>query len=259
MRKTLLIAVSFLSACPAFAAEKSNFTFDVAYRPHAVGFRVVQQYDYSRAYKRSVDAEGKPETRERARPIQTLIWYPAEPDRNSRAMLYGSYVDLLATEDDFTLDDAQRASKLKTILERFGLMDNYERERAQVTRAFRDARPKPGHFPVVIYAPSFSASAFENSDLCEYLASHGLAFARHDSGPGRNRDASGRHRVLDRLPAENSGGRCFADRGRRIQLGRDFKCFRAHKRRSHFSRRKPGRYDSLCAGSNQRSEICESQ
>jgi dienelactone hydrolase len=173
MRKILLIAACLWSVCPAIAAEKSNFTLNPSSGPHAVGFRVVQQYDYSRAYKRGVDAEGKPETRERARPIQTLIWYPAEPDKNARGMLYGGYLDLLATEEDLTLDDAQRAKKVKSVLEKFGLLDNYERERVQVTKAFRDARPKPGRFPVVVYAPSFSAPAFENADLCEYLASHG--------------------------------------------------------------------------------------
>jgi len=39
--------------------------------------------------------------------------------------------------------------------------------------AVRDAPLAPGRFPVVIYAPSFSAMAWENADLCEYLASYG--------------------------------------------------------------------------------------
>ena len=40
-----------------------------------------------------------------------------------------------------------------------------------------------GRFPVVIYAPSFSASSFENADLCEYLASHGyVVIAAPDMG-----------------------------------------------------------------------------
>jgi dienelactone hydrolase len=183
MRKLLLIAVCLLTTCSALAAEKSNFTFDQPFGPHAVGFRVVQQYDYSRSYKRGVDAEGKPVTSERARPIQTLIWYPADPDKNAAAMLYAGYLDLLASEDDFAADDRQRATRLKSLLETRGLLANYDRERAQVTKAFRDARPKPGRFPVVVYAPSFSASAFENSDLCEYLASHGyIVIASPDMG-----------------------------------------------------------------------------
>jgi dienelactone hydrolase len=39
--------------------------------------------------------------------------------------------------------------------------------------AIKDGPAKPGSFPVIIYAPSFNAPAFENADLCEYLASNG--------------------------------------------------------------------------------------
>jgi dienelactone hydrolase len=39
--------------------------------------------------------------------------------------------------------------------------------------ATRGALPISQRFPVVIYAPSFSSNAWENADLCEYLASFG--------------------------------------------------------------------------------------
>ena len=39
--------------------------------------------------------------------------------------------------------------------------------------AVRDAKPVEQRYPVVIYAPSDSSIAWENADLCEYLASHG--------------------------------------------------------------------------------------
>ncbi|MGF7183161.1 dienelactone hydrolase family protein [Tunturiibacter psychrotolerans] len=39
--------------------------------------------------------------------------------------------------------------------------------------AVRDAQMAQEHFPVLIYAPSDSSIAWENADLCEYLASHG--------------------------------------------------------------------------------------
>ncbi|WP_449405768.1 hypothetical protein [Massilia phosphatilytica] len=48
----------------------------------------------------------------------------------------------------------------------------------------RDAPERPGKFPVVIYAPSHSAYAIENADLCEYLASHGyIVLATPSLGP----------------------------------------------------------------------------
>lgn len=39
--------------------------------------------------------------------------------------------------------------------------------------AKRDAPPAKGKFPIVVYAPGSSASASDNADLCEYLASQG--------------------------------------------------------------------------------------
>ncbi len=39
--------------------------------------------------------------------------------------------------------------------------------------AVRDAELTKGRYPILIYAPSDSSVAWENADLCEYLASHG--------------------------------------------------------------------------------------
>src|SRR5689334_9456143 len=83
MLKIKVLATLLLCIClAAAAAEKSNFTFSATYGAHPVGFRVVYQYDFTRSYV-DVDVEGNPITRERARPIQTLIWYPAQPSRNA--------------------------------------------------------------------------------------------------------------------------------------------------------------------------------
>ena len=169
-----ILAMVLLCAPLASSAEKSNLTFSAAYGSHPVGFRVVQQYDYTRSYKR-VDTEGNLITGERARPVQTLIWYPAQAAPDAKPMLFGRYLDLMPNEDNFTpLSAQQLAVELKALLQANYISKNYERERVQVTKAFEDARPQSGPFPVVIYAPSLSASAFENSDLCEYLASHGF-------------------------------------------------------------------------------------
>ncbi len=54
--------------------------------------------------------------------------------------------------------------------------------------AVRDAKPEDGKFPVVIYAPSFSASAHENADLCEFLASHGYIVLASPSVGAAGRD-----------------------------------------------------------------------
>ena len=49
--------------------------------------------------------------------------------------------------------------------------------------AIRDAPLASGRYPVVVYAPSYSAMSWENADLCEYLASHGyVVIASPDMG-----------------------------------------------------------------------------
>jgi len=172
------------SAVSASAAEKSNLVLDLSYGPHAVGFRVVRQYDQTRSYRR-VDAEGHLIS-ETARPMQTLIWYPAQPEKNAKPMLYGSYLDLFATEENFSVPESEWAAKVRIALQIGSNLKNYDREKVQVTRAYRDARAESGRFPVLIYAPSFSAPAFENSDLCEFLASHGyIVVSSPDMGAHR--------------------------------------------------------------------------
>jgi hypothetical protein len=95
-----MLRISFLAAllpCACLAAaqaEKSNFTFSETYGVHPVGFRVVQQYDSTRSYHR-VDVEGNPISGELARPIQTLIWYPAQPSPSAKPMLFGRYLELM--------------------------------------------------------------------------------------------------------------------------------------------------------------------
>lgn len=135
--------------------------------PHAVGLRIVQQYDYSRELSAPVDAFGKTDSAAPARPLQTLVWYPAK--RTSTApMLVADYRQASLSDVDFAFPVTEAAK------ERAAWMAG--RQKAQYgasTLAVRDAPSAEGRFPVVIYAPSFASTAHENLDLCEYLASHG--------------------------------------------------------------------------------------
>ncbi len=54
--------------------------------------------------------------------------------------------------------------------------------------AMRDAKMAEGHYPVLIYAPSDSSVAWENADLCEYLASHGYVVLASPSMGASTRD-----------------------------------------------------------------------
>ncbi len=131
---------------------------------HAVGLRVVEQYDCSRPFRPRIDALGRVQGGERARPLQTLIWYPAERVA-SEPMSVNDYLDLWATETSYGAPRMSAAAKEWREAMRPAL--------SMRLWAVRDAPPASGNFPVVIYAPSFSGVAWENADLCEFLASHG--------------------------------------------------------------------------------------
>lgn len=170
---TLAIASLVVAAVVSTATEAQNpalFQFLAQPGPHPVGLKVVEQYDYSRIYRPAIDELGKPYAGERARPIQTLIWYPAMKTE-SKPMTFDDYVGLQATETSFghpRLDDLKKTR------------EDMAPSLPSKLWAVRDAPLEAGRFPVVIYAPSFSAPTTENVDLCEYIASHGYVVI---SGP----------------------------------------------------------------------------
>ena len=133
--------------------------------PFAVGLRVVEQYDYSRAFQPAIDELGKPYGGERARPLQTLVWYPAR-HTDAKPMVFGDYVALKATETSF-------GSPRQLTGYRERMIASMKPYFANPTLARRDAPSASGQFPVIIYAPGSSSVSWENSDLCEYLASYG--------------------------------------------------------------------------------------
>ena len=184
----MLRLLPILLFCAATAAHASDtFTFSNEPGPYAVGLHVRQQYDYARVYRTRLDlVTGQPATGERARPIQTLVWYPAV--RGGKPLTFGDYVATAATEDNFalTVSDAQRATDA-LVAARTRSRPQVKSELAHAMRAVKDAPRQPGRFPVVIYAPSFSAPAAENPDLCEYLASHGYIVIASPSLGARTR------------------------------------------------------------------------
>lgn len=168
----LLIAFVLYTAAAAHAAD--SFTFSNPSGPHAVGVKFVQQYDRTRVYKKQIDlATGEPTRGERSRPIQTVVWYPAA--RGGQPVSYRQYLETMASEDEFTRGAADIKKMTDSRIDgnagtrREALL----RDIARPMQAVRDARAENGKFPVVIYAPSYSAPAIENADLCEYLASQG--------------------------------------------------------------------------------------
>jgi len=156
------------------AQGAQRFEFTEKPGPYAVGLKVVYQYDYARTWRSAVDELGAPYQGERARPLQTLIWYPAQKTAGP-AMTVRDYVMLRATETDFVkkANPAEAAPDDEGRKQAFG----------DHLWAVRDAPLAAGHFPLIIYAPSYSNTPWENADLCEYLVSQGyVVLASPDMG-----------------------------------------------------------------------------
>jgi hypothetical protein len=175
--KTRVVAslvVAFAASIATYAESGPLFQFLEKPGPNGVGLKVVEQYDYSRTYRHSTDDLGKSYQGERARPLQTLIWYPANRS-GAKPMTVGDYGNLMATETSF--------GKPKLGGDAKEWITSMTPTLATPLWAVRDAPLESGRFPVVVYAPSFSSMSWENADLCEYLASHGyVVIASPDMG-----------------------------------------------------------------------------
>ena len=170
-RSFMLVSIAFIPLAIVAGAQRFQFTEKPG--PHAVGLKVVQQYDYSRTWRSTVDELGAPYKGERARPLQTLIWYPAAKSGKA-TMTVHDYEVLSLTEIDFDKKPGDDLGDRDS-----GRKDTFNDHMLAV----RDAPAESGHFPVVIYAPSFSNVSWENADLCEYVASFGyVVVASPDMG-----------------------------------------------------------------------------
>jgi dienelactone hydrolase len=129
--------------------------------PFPVGLKVADQYDRTRVFQRRIRGDS---VLDGPRPLQTLVWYPAEKS-NSRRMTVGDYLTLTTTETSFGTPEETPTSK-EWISYLAPVKDG-------PMQAIRDAPAKEGRDPVILYSPSFSSISWENADLCEYLASFG--------------------------------------------------------------------------------------
>ena len=169
---TLTALILFLLIGSGTALSQfSPFQFLQKPGPYPVGLKVVNQYDPSRKFPAAPDRPEAPG--QGSRPLQTLIWYPALQS-SSKPITVEDYVELADREIHFDTPD-QEHNKWRRRLKSFFDISLW---------AVRDAKPLEGRYPVVIYAPSQSSIAWENADLCEYLASHGyVVLATPSLGP----------------------------------------------------------------------------
>ena len=180
---TLILGASAQVAVPAKPAQGYPLWGDLKPGPYAVGFRVIQTYDYTRNYIPKVDFAGERATGETARPMQICIWYPAQAAGSAKRMTIEDYVALSGNELGVDAGSAERRAhiekefRLGPIAPFFpnGVSDaDWARIRAIPTAAVRDAKPAAGKFPVAVHA---MLGRMAQSVLLEFLASHGYVIA----------------------------------------------------------------------------------
>jgi dienelactone hydrolase len=170
------VVIIAAAACAGGAHGQSSLHFSLAPGTYVAGFRAVSLWDATRTLG------GGP------RPLQVSIWYPAMPSTSARRMRFREYVWLttmpgrlprqgnaahLAAESLFVRAYADSSDSARV-----------ERELDAPTAAVAGAMPAPGRFPVIIYGPGRDGLSYDNSVLCEYLASYGyLVIASPSWGP----------------------------------------------------------------------------
>ena len=156
-------AVVAASLGSAAHAQTVDSPIDLEFGDYAVGFEVRRTVDRSRV--EVADGADAPAPR----PMEIAAWYPAAPGEGAEPLDYG----------DYWRETLRRGETWPAFLARYssafaGVDPDLASEMlATATRAFRDAPAADGRFPLVLYAPSFNAESFENTVLCEFLASHG--------------------------------------------------------------------------------------
>lgn len=188
---TCLLAVSALPlGAQSFLAWKG-----LTPGPYAVGFTTATVVDATRTIAAPKDYLGRPHPGYGQRPIHIAIWQPAESPTSGVAMTWGDYLPLLAWDTAPQLEGAARREAaelqyIQTVTPLAGPADPGAMERLLGERVWarRDTRTAPGRFPALIYAPGMGYPAFDNSVLCEYLASHGYVVVASPSiGPNAGR------------------------------------------------------------------------
>lgn len=172
--RVVLFTIMILAS--AATSAQDLFKFSNAPGIHGVGIRYVKQYDRTRSFtpQRSTLARLFVKAENRGRPIQTVIWYPAE--KGGQPIKYDDYLQLIGWETVFDSSPREQARLVDAWLKMVTdgkRKEQVEAERRKLMWAVRGAVPAAGKFPVVIYAPSLNNTAFENADIAEFLASHG--------------------------------------------------------------------------------------
>ena len=138
----------------------------------AVGFRLLQERDATRVVAGPTD---------QARPVRIYLWYPAAASPGIPPMRFGRYA-ALAEDDVWPIETIgplrERMSYSRHVLARSLGPDGFEALGQQPVRAFENAAPLPGPFPLIVIGQGLNyESPIAFAALSEYLAGRGFVVA----------------------------------------------------------------------------------
>ena len=148
MRSPALVLSAVVLCLCAHAQSPQPFSLKLKPGPFAVGLRHRRPVrPLQKLSDQRIDDLGKPATGERSRPLQTLVWYPADATAARNTSPSPTTSPLRSTETSFAAPQG---------LCRIGRVVHRKASPIPRTRrplAVRDAAPLSRRFPLVIYAP----------------------------------------------------------------------------------------------------------
>lgn len=152
--------------------------------PHAIGFKTVELYDYSRLIVPKSDYFGNPIPGNKARPMQICIWYPAQASDDA-TMVFGEYSFPMPDDDELFGFVSEMQNREIQYLQRrmMGGPEVMLRINNLQMAAIRDAPRAEGSFPLIVYESDRGMGIAENVTILEFLASHGyIVVTTHSTG-----------------------------------------------------------------------------
>ncbi len=185
----------------AFALQAQDFSQwgGLEPGPYGVGFKIENTFDHARTFSTpKYNYLGEFQKGERARPLQILIWYPAQKARNPN---YAAFAEYFYPPVTGQISEQQKIAA-RQAFKNSPLAQNLAQEKTDQlldtrTAVLKNAAPEKGAFPALILAQGFNLQAYSHSVMCEYLASHGYLVATSPS-----RGAAGNQMTFDLVGAE---------------------------------------------------------
>ncbi|UOY08094.1 hypothetical protein L0P88_05940 [Muricauda sp. SCSIO 64092] len=187
---TLCFVLGSILNIQNLSSQNPSLSISESYGAYQIGFKTFTTFDKSRSFSFEENQTAVVEGKTISRPLQVCIWYPSK-NNTMPTLTYEDYFFLKASETgEKVLDEVKKNEVISNFLETEPTNKAIlSREMAVSMKAVKNAPYQDSKkFPVIIYGPSWWASAFENALLFEFLASHGYMVISSPSVGPENRE-----------------------------------------------------------------------